>query len=198
MKITGGKYRGKIIEASSGPGVRPTKGMIREAMFNILRHGRFLKNEDFVRDKNNSLIEGRYVVDIFCGTGALGLEALSRGAAHVTLVDQNARALAVARQNVAHLREEIRVEIIRSDSTRLPPARQMCMLAFLDPPYNQGLAAKGLASLRDNGWLAHGAVVVVEHAKQEDIVAPGGFHVLDERRHDKTRVTMLQYRKENL
>ncbi len=168
--------------------------MIREVIFNVLRHGRFLKSDAFVRDGNESLVEERRVVDIFCGTGALGLEALSRGAAHVTLIDQNVKALAAAHQNVARLSEEARVDIIRSDSTRLPPARHACMLAFLDPPYDRGLVLKGLTSLRDNGWLAQGAVVVVEHAKQEDFSLPKGFYVIDERRHDKTRVTILQYR----
>jgi len=192
MKITGGKYKNKNIEARPDKTLRPTAGRIREAIFNILKHGKFLKNEDFIGD-GEDLVEGRDVVDIFCGTGALGIEALSRGAASLTLIDQNPKTLEMARANVANIGELGNTKFIRSDSTLLPAASKPCQLAFIDPPYNRNLVIPALKSLANNGWLDKGAVIVIEQGKKDDLMAPDGFKKLDERVHDKTKVIILQF-----
>lgn len=194
MKVTAGKYRGRNIESRPDKNLRPTSSRVREAIFNLLSHGKFMKHEDFVHDDNPSMLEGRTAVDIFCGTGALGLEAMSRGVGRVTFVDQDSKILAITRRNVEHFGEQSHAQFIRSDSTRLPRAPMKHTLAFVDPPYNKGLAPKALESLRDQGWLEHGAVVLVEHAKKEDIVLPEKFFVLDEREYNVTRISILQYR----
>lgn len=192
MKITGGKYRGKNIEAREVRTLRPTSSFIREAIFNILKHGRFLHSDAFI-NTGADLLENQHVVDIFCGTGALGIEALLRGAKYVTFIDEDSKMLALTRQNIEHINEADHAGFIRSDSTLLPRAKTSCMLAFIDPPYNQNLAAPALESLRDNGWLAPGAVAVVEQGKRDDPVTPTGYQFLDDRVHDKTRITVLQY-----
>ncbi|MCB2082228.1 MAG: RsmD family RNA methyltransferase [Rickettsiales bacterium] len=193
MKITGGIYRGKTIEGKVDRSVRPTTGRIREAIFNLLRHGRFLNDARFIDDGGESLVAGRHVVDIFCGTGALGLEALSRGAERVTLVDQDPKTLVITQANVRRLSAEKQVRVLRSDSTQLPQALQACHLAFLDPPYGQGLMSKALESLVNNGWMARGAVVVAEHDFRDHFDLPLGLTLLDQRTHDKTSISILQY-----
>lgn len=196
MKITGGKFRGKNIEARQERTLRPTSGRIRESIFNILQHGRFFKHDDFIEDDNPSLVEDRRVIDIFCGTGALGIEALSRGATHLTLVDQNAATLSIAQKNVSQLGESIlaNTQFIRSDSTQLPIAPKPCKLAFIDPPYGRNLVLPALSSLVEQGWLTHGSIVVIEHEKRDGLIVPECFTLLDERVHDKTKLTLLQYK----
>lgn len=193
MKITGGKYKGKNIDARPDKTLRPTSGRIREVVFNILRHGRFMKNENFIHDDNPDLIEGRRVVDIFCGTGALGIEALSRGAAHVTFIDQNAKTLSITHKNLESLGEENNSALIRSDSTNLPCATSPCNLVFIDPPYGMNLVTPSLKTLRDNGWLEMGSVIIVEQGKKDELVVPDGFNLLDERTHDVTNLSVLQF-----
>ncbi len=194
MRITAGTLRGKHIESRPGQSLRPTTSMVREAIFNLLKHGKFLKDETFIRDDNPDLVEGRRVVDIFCGTGALGFEALSRGAEHVILIDQNPQIQALAKQNMQNLGLADKMTFIRSDSTQLPKARIACHLAFIDPPYRSGLAIPALHSLANQGWLAPGAVAVVEQSKKEPSLAPPkGFRIIDERVYSITRVTLLQY-----
>ncbi len=194
MKITGGKYRGKTIQAREERTLRPTSSRIRETIFNILRHGRFLGYEEFLEDENPSRVEGRKVVDIFCGTGALGIEALSHGAAHITFIDQNPKTLSLARDNVDHIGEIKNASFVRSDSTNLPPTTSKADLVFIDPPYNQNLAIPALKSLVKNNWLENGAIIIVEHGKTDDLThLPDGVIELDHRMHDKTRLTILQY-----
>ena len=193
MKIAGGKYRGKNIEARPDRTLRPTSGRIREAIFNILKPGRFRKDAHFIADDNPDLVEDRRVVDIFCGTGALGIEALSRGASHCTFIDQNPRTLAMAEANISHIGEKDNARFLRSDSTELPRAPMPCDLAFIDPPYNQNLAIPGLLSLKESGWLSPGAIIILEHGKQDDPQEVEGFTLLDTRLHDKTRITVMQY-----
>jgi 16S rRNA (guanine966-N2)-methyltransferase len=193
MKITGGKYKNRTIEALEDKDLRPTSARNREVIFNLLMHGRFMKHPDFVRDDNPSLVEGRRVIDIFCGTGALGIEALSRGAAQLILVDQNATTLSQARQNIVRIGEEKNVNFIRSDSTRLPKATLPCSLAFMDPPYDKGLASPALESLATQGWLTETAIVIVELGKRDGCKIPAGYVTLDDRAHDRTRLLVLQY-----
>lgn len=162
--------------------MRPTGDRVREALFNMLAHAGWA--DDPLTDA--------IALDAFCGTGALGLEALSRGAAHLTLMDIDPRSLALARQNVATLKEEGRVALLRADAARPPPAKQPATLAFLDPPYGKSLAEKALPALAEAGWLAPECVCVVETAREDDFTPPPGFALRDERCYGETRITFLQ------
>lgn len=186
MRIISGKHRGRRIEMHDGAEIRPTSGRTREAIFNILTHG------SFGRDGESPLI-GKRAVDIFCGTGALGLEALSRGALHVTFVDRTPASLNLARENVERFGEEAASKFIRSDSTQLPKAMQPCTVAFADPPYNKGQAAPALKSLREQGWLEPDAIVVLELAAKELIDLPEGYEQLDERRYGNSKILILRH-----
>jgi 16S rRNA (guanine966-N2)-methyltransferase len=186
VRIVAGKHRGRPLMAPAGSAVRPTSDRARESVFNILVHG----IADFT-------IEGASVVDVFAGTGALGLEALSRGARHATFVDADPAVLHVVRQNAARIGEWRAVTLLRLDATRLPPpalaVKAPCRLAFLDPPYGQGLVQPALAGLASRGWLEKGAVVVAEIGAQEPFEPPKGFVLVDERTYGAARVLFLRY-----
>lgn len=190
LRIIAGKHRGRRIETKENATIRPTGSRTREAIFNILAHGEF-------RGLGRSpLVEGR-VVDLFCGTGALGLEALSRGAAHVTFIDQSGDSISLARANAAALGETSQsTQFLRSDSTSLPPTAKPCTLAFLDPPYNSGLALKSLKSLDSQGWLLPGAVTVVEMDARENFVPPEFYTPFNERKYSNSKIVFLRYDKE--
>ncbi len=185
MRIISGKHRGRRIQMHDNAHIRPTSGRTREAIFNILTHA------SFGRDGESPLV-GKRIVDIFCGTGGLGLEALSRGAEHVTFIDQNGASLALARQNVQTFKEEANTQFIRSDSTLLPPATFPCTVAFADPPYNKGMAAPALKSLKANGWLEDEAIVVLELHAKELMQVPEGFELMDERTYGNSKVLILK------
>jgi 16S rRNA (guanine966-N2)-methyltransferase len=188
LRIIAGKHRGRKIETKENSRIRPTSGMARGAIFNILMHGVSGPNGE------SPLVDGR-VVDLFCGTGALGLEALSRGAAHVTFIDQSAESMSLARANAASMGEKETVQFLRSDSTSLPPTTKPCNLAFLDPPYGSGLALKSLASLDRQGWLLPDAVVVVEMDAKEAFTAPEPYTLFDERKYSNTKIAFVRYSK---
>lgn len=188
LKIIAGKHRGKNIQTKKNSAIRPTGARTRGAIFNILMHGQFGGHE------HSPLID-KSVIDLFCGTGALGLEALSRGAKHVTFVDEASDSIVLANANVAHMNETANVQLIRSDSTALPKARRTCSLAFLDPPYNSGLAIKSLRSLDTQGWLEDGAIAVVEVSNRETLTPPDHYIVFDERRYGNTKIILLRYQK---
>ncbi len=184
MRIVAGAHRGRRLRAPDA-GTRPTADRVREAVFNILAHG-----------VAGAEIDGAAVLDVFAGSGALGLEALSRGAAHATFMDDDRAALACVRANVKALGVAPHATLLDADATRPPPpplaARAPCALIFLDPPYGSGLAAPALAALADKGWIAGGAVCVAEVAAREDLAAPAGFEVLDERTYGAARVVFLR------
>jgi 16S rRNA (guanine966-N2)-methyltransferase len=140
-------------------------------------------------------IEGARVLDLFAGTGALGIEAVSRGAAFTLFVDNGAEARALLRNNVEALGLGGVTKVYRRDATNLGPAHPMepFSLAFLDPPYGKGLAEKALASLRDGGWLAAGALLVVEEAKAAAFVVPDSFEALERRAYDDTEFVFLRF-----
>jgi len=173
MRIVGGRHRGRRLFAPPGDTVRPTSDRVREALFDILSHGRLAaEGIPFV---------GAAVLDAFAGTGALGLEALSRGAAEAVFFERDREALTVLRRNVAALGESDRAEIMSCDATRPPRAGLRCAVAFLDPPYRSGLAAAALAAIAVAGWLAPDALAVVELAAREGFVPPAGFALIDNR-----------------
>ncbi len=190
MRIVGGRHRGRPLRAPGGRDLRPTSDRAREAIFNILAHGM----EDFQLD-------GASVLDVFAGSGALGLEALSRGAAHATFIDNDAAAMRSVRGNAAALGERRAVTLLTLDAARLPPppraARTPCALAFLDPPYGSGLAAPALGGLAVQGWIAAGAVCVVELEAREAFAPPHAFQAVDERTYGPARVVFLRWRPED-
>lgn len=188
LRIIAGKHRGRKIEVKESKNIRPTGSKARGAIFNILTHGSFGHG-------GQSPLMDQPVLDLFCGTGALGLEALSRGAAHVTFVDQTQESINLARQNALRMGEETTVHFLRSDSSSLPPARRQYALVFMDPPYNSGLAVKSLASLDKQGWLVSGAIVIVEISAKEQLTVPEHFNLFDEREYGNTKIVFLRYRK---
>jgi len=182
MRVVGGRLKGRNIAAPASRDIRPTADRLRESVFNILVHA------------YDNPIEGARVLDLFAGTGALGIEAISRGAAFALFVDNGAEARALLRNNVEALALGGVTKVYRRDATDLGPAHPMqpFSLAFLDPPYGKGLAEKSLASLRDGGWLTPGALVVVEEAKAAGFAAPDGFEQLERRAYDDTEFVFLR------
>jgi len=184
MRIIAGRHRGRPIEAPAGSAVRPTSERAREALFDILAHGRF---------GEGNLCEEALVLDAFAGTGALGLEALSRGARSVTFLETSREARAVLQSNIASLGETQRASVIGADAVSPPRARTQCGLAFLDPPYGEDVAAPALSALAAAGWLAPDALVVVELSARAQFAAPEGFALLEERRYGAARIRFLRH-----
>ncbi len=182
MRIVGGRLRGRVLLAPPSRAIRPTSERLRESIFDILEH-RFPGH-----------IEGARVLDLFAGSGALGVEALSRGARFALFVDNGAAARAVLRANVEALALGGVTRIWRADATRLgsAPAAGPFALAFLDPPYGHGLADPALASLVEGGWLEPNALCVVEEAAKADIAGPEGLARVDERVYGDTRIVIFQ------
>jgi 16S rRNA (guanine966-N2)-methyltransferase len=187
MRIVGGRLRGRILAGPRSQSVRPTSDRLRETLFNILVHA----HGDLA---TGAPLADQRVLDLFAGTGALGLEAISRGAGFALLVDQGAEARALIRENVATLGLGGVTRIFRRDATRLGPAHPIMPfgLVFLDPPYRQGLAGPALASARTGGWLMPDALVVVEEAAEAGFAAPEGFIEIDRRRYDDSELVFLR------
>ena len=184
MRIIAGAKRGlKLADVGAGDAaahLRPTSDRVRESLFNVITSGRF----------GQPLTDAK-VLDLFAGTGALGFEALSRGAAHVTFVDDGAKAAALIRQNKNAMKADGNVALIRRDATRLGDnTGEAFDLVFLDPPYGKGLGAKALESALQGGWIADEALVVWEENTAQ--LAPQGFDLLDQRRYGDTHITILQ------
>lgn len=184
MRIIGGTRRGlKLAEVGAGDTaahLRPTSDRVREAVFNLLMNGPY-----------GNPVEGARVLDLFAGTGALGLEALSRGAARVAFVDDGAAARALLRTNIERMQAMGVTDVWRRDATRMGPNRSPgYTLVFLDPPYGKRLGEAALGSLVEGGWLAPGAIVVWEEGTAP--VPPEGFAVLDQRRYGDTVITLLR------
>ena len=184
MRIIGGSHRGRRLLAPAGETVRPTGERAREALFDILSHGSLAAS--------GLPFAGKTVLDAFAGTGAFGLEALSRGAAAAVFIDNSREALAALRRNIQALGEEDRTQIVAGDATRPPCAGIACALAFLDPPYKSGLAAPALTALAAAGWLTPDALAVVELAAREALAPPAGFRLVDERVYGAARLVFLR------
>jgi 16S rRNA (guanine966-N2)-methyltransferase len=182
MRIVGGRLSGRALAAPKSQAIRPTGDRLRESLFNILAH------------TYDDPATGARVVDLFAGTGALGLEAMSRGAGFALFIDDGAEARALIRQNVEALGLGGTTRIFRRDATKLGPVHpvERFSLAFLDPPYRHRLAEKSLASLRDGGWLAPRALVVVEEATDAGFATPVGFSEIERRRYDDTELVFLR------
>lgn len=185
MRIIGGRMRGlgltPVGKGDASAHLRPTTDRVRESLFNLLEGGRF-----------GSPIPGAQVLDLFAGTGALGLEALSRGAAHVTFVENGRVGAKLLAANVAKAKALDMCTILRRDATRLGACQQAaCDLVFLDPPYGSDLGAAALGCAAAGGWVAPKALIVWEDNREAD--SPDGFQKLDARRYGETWLTMLQF-----
>ena len=183
MRIVGGRVRGLGLAAvgkgDPGAHLRPTSDRVRESLFNLLVNGAL----------GDVVAEAR-VLDLFAGTGALGLEALSRGASFATFVESGRTGGRLISENIAKARVEGETRLLKCDATRLPKAETAANLVFLDPPYGKSLGARALASAQGAGWLADGAVVVWEENAPQS--APDGFTEIDQRQYGDTHVTILQ------
>ena len=182
MRVVGGRLKGRNLASPSSREIRPTADRLRESVFNILIHA----YDDPVQDAR--------VLDLFAGTGALGIEAISRGAKFALFVDNGAEARALLRNNVEALGLGGVTKVYRRDATNLGLAHPVepFSLAFLDPPYGKGFAEKALASSRDGGWLVPGALVVVEEAKAAAFATPDGFEEVERRAYDDTEFVFLK------
>src|SRR5580693_9891046 len=186
MRIVAGRHRGRRLLAPPGETVRPTSDRAREALFNILSHGQLAAE--------GIPFAGAAVLDAFAVTGALGLEALSRGAGEAAFIEQDREALATLRRNIVMLGEGDRARIVPGDATRPPRAPSAYALAFLDPPYRSGLAAAALTALDAAGWFTPDALAVVELAAREHLAPPAGFNLVDERVYGAARLLFLRPR----
>jgi len=186
MRIIAGKHRGRALIAPAGREVRPTSSRARESLFNILAHSGL--GED-----GASPIIGARVLDAFAGTGALGLEALSRGAAFVTFMDTQTAAMEAIAENLRAMKEQPNAALVRADATRPPKAREACSLIFLDPPYRSGVIPATLVALKAQGWIAPDAVIACEVAATEDVLPPEGFAPLDQRKYGAAKIVLLQH-----
>ena len=185
VRITGGAFRGRALFAPPDARVRPTSDKVRQAIFNVLAHNDF---------GIGFSPEGARALDLFAGTGALGLEAVSRGARYCLFVDDSAESRALIRKNVEALQLTGATKIWRRDATQLGPmppgSGGPFDLVFLDPPYRKNLIPPALAALGEGGWLADDALLVAE-AAEEEAVSALGYSLLDARSYGETRVTFL-------
>jgi 16S rRNA (guanine966-N2)-methyltransferase len=183
MRIVGGRFKGRALETPATRAIRPTADRLREAVFNILHHA------------HDDICARARVIDLFAGTGALGLEALSRGAAFVLFVEDDAAARALIRANVEALGAGGVTRIFRRDARKLgdaPPGLPFT-LAFLDPPYGLGLATPALAALAAGGWLAPGALCVIEEEAAAQVDLPADFTQVDQRIYGDTQAVFARY-----
>jgi 16S rRNA (guanine966-N2)-methyltransferase len=182
MRVVGGRLRSRALAAPKSDAIRPTADRLRQALFNILEHS------------YGDPVSGARVLDLFAGTGALGIEAVSRGAAFALFVDDGVEARALLRDNVETLGLGGVTRIFRRDATNLGPAYPVepFALVFLDPPYGKGLAEKALVAARDGGWLTPNALVVVEESAAANFIAPAGLRELERRRYDDTEFVFLR------
>jgi 16S rRNA (guanine966-N2)-methyltransferase len=183
MRIVAGKFRGARIEAPKGLATRPTSDKVRQALFNVLEHG--APGVDF---------DGARVLDLFAGSGALGLEALSRGARFCLFVEESADARAAVRRNVEALHLTGTTKIWRRGATKLGAAGTMQPfdLLFLDPPYGNGLGEKALHSAAEGGWVRQGAVAVLEERADAEIALPAGYEAIDTRVYGDTKILVMR------
>ncbi len=180
MRVIAGAHRGRRLAVPPGEATRPTAARARQALFDMLMHAPWAGRD---------MLAGAHVLDAFAGSGALGLEALSRGAAHCTFMESTAPARAAIAANLAACGEAPRAKVLAADATRPPRAPAPCTLVFLDPPYHAGLAPRALAALAAQGWFAPAALLCIETAADE---APPPGAPLAERRHGAARLTVLR------
>ncbi len=183
MRIIAGRWKGRALVAPPGLATRPTSDRARQAIFDQLWHAPWAGRD---------MLEGATVLDGFAGTGAMGLEALSRGAARAFFMEQDRAALAALRANIAACKAGDACRVIAGDVTAPPLAAAPCTLVFLDPPYGKGLVPRALAALQTKGWIAPGALIIAETGRDEESAIPPGFEVLSTRDHGAARLSALR------
>lgn len=185
MRIVGGTFKGRRLVAPEGRDVRPTSDRVRESVFNILEHSSFSPG-----------ITDASVIDVFAGTGALGLEALSRGATTVTFVEHDDRSRGAILKNAGTLGKARAIHVLRLDATKLPPppraANCPATLAFLDAPYDQDISGPTLLSLQGRGWIDMDTLCIVETASKSEFEIPRGFEVLDQRKYGAAMISFVK------
>jgi 16S rRNA (guanine966-N2)-methyltransferase len=180
LRIIAGTHRSRKLAVPDSSDIRPTTDKAREALFSILNH------------RLGSFEDAR-VLDACCGSGAAGLEALSRGAGHAVFMDNNPKALELARRNSLTLKELEKSSFISADICKPPKAEAPCHLLFLDPPYNKDMAAAGLAALTAAGWAAPSAFAAVEVSREESFSPPKGWSIITERIHGPAQLIVLEF-----
>ncbi len=180
VRVIAGSLKGRRLAVPPGEAVRPTGDRAREALFSILEHG-------------EPELRGSRFLDLFAGSGAVGIEAFSRGACEVLLIDNARPALAVLRANLQKLPHAGAIRVMAADATRPGRARQSFDIAFLDPPYRSGLALPALERLAAGDWLVPEARVIVELAVREAFTPPTGYTLEQERRYGAGRFLFLRY-----
>jgi 16S rRNA (guanine966-N2)-methyltransferase len=185
MRIDAGSHKGVRLAVPPGQEVRPTGDRARQAIFNILAHA-------------HDAIAGAKVLDAFAGSGALGLEALSRGAERLTLIEADRGAAEAIKANIAACREQPRAQLFTADALRPPRAAgghwAPCSLVFLDPPYGKELVAPAILALDAAGWISADALIVAEMGRRDAFAVPADFEIVDDRSYGKARVAMLRPR----
>jgi 16S rRNA (guanine966-N2)-methyltransferase len=182
MQIIAGKHRGRKLEAPQGRDIRPTGARTREAIFNIVMHA---------HHPDGPMLPGAAVADICCGSGAMGLEALSRGARHAYFIDRTREALALVSASAEKFRETAHCTVLRAEATQLPPAPEPCRVVFIDPPYKKELLPGILRAVMAGRWLAEGGLIVAEMSAREDFTAPEGLTMVTDRTYGSARVVVL-------
>ncbi|MDF2965366.1 MAG: rsmD [Rickettsiaceae bacterium] len=188
MKIIAGRLKGRNIPTFKGNRYRPSQSRLREALFSILSSGEFAEQ---------NILQDAIVLDLFSGAGSLSFEALSRGAAHCTMVDVDAEHLKLAQSAAEHFGEIDNVNCLRLDAANLPMATKKFNLIFIDPPYHSKLADKAMKSIMNKGWLKDGAIVAVEVSRKEDIKPVKSFSVVLERIYGNSKLIILNYQHES-
>ena len=185
MRIVGGEYRGRPLAAPKSSAIRPTSDRTRESLFNILSHS------------YPESLDGTRVLDLFSGTGALGIEALSRGARYCLFVEESAEGRGLVRENAEAFSLQGKTRIFRRDATDLGPAGPIDPfdLVFADPPYGKGLGERALVGAAENGWLLDGALIILEEAATANASLPGHFSLLESRAYGESVICILKWRK---
>ncbi|HUB62944.1 MAG TPA: 16S rRNA (guanine(966)-N(2))-methyltransferase RsmD [Methylocella sp.] len=177
MRIVGGSLKGRTLQGPASNAIRPTSDRLRETLFNILAHS------------YDNPVESARALDLFAGTGAMGIEALSRGARFALFIDQSMEACAIIRANVEALGLTDTARILRRDMRKLgtAPEHEQFDLVFVDPPYGKGLVTPALQALRGGGWLDKGALVLIEERATADVDMPDGFAAIETRHFGDTQ-----------
>ena len=186
MRVIAGKWRGKKLRTPEGNNIRPTSDRARGALFNLLANGKPVAM--------GFRLQGAIVLDAFAGTGALGLEALSRGAKHASFIEKAATSITVLRANIEACGGRQACDIHQADAAIPPAAGSACSLILMDPPYGKELLSPSLVALSAAGWIAAGAICCVELGKGEMFDPPDGFEKLDDRRYGAARIVILIWR----
>jgi 16S rRNA (guanine966-N2)-methyltransferase len=183
MRIVGGRLKGRALQGPGSNAIRPTSDRLRETLFNILAHS------------YDNPAEGARAIDLFAGTGAMGIEALSRGARFSLFVDQSFEACAIIGANVGALGLADTASILRRDARKLGtmPEQTRFNLVFLDPPYDRGFVMPTLKALGDGGWLDKGALVIIEERASADVKLPEGFVAIESRRFGDTQAVFVAF-----